>query len=88
MNKIDIVKKAATIIVGLGASKISSGIIKNNVAVESVIEKITVTSASIVIGMMTGEATRKFTETKIDEVVAAIDKARNNIKEAQQTKED
>lgn len=87
MNKLEIAKKAVTIVIGLGASKISSSIIKNNVPVDSVIDKITVTSATIVIGMMAGEATKKFTGDKIDEIVAQISEAKTKLQEAQKTQE-
>lgn len=81
MNKLEIAKKAVTIVIGLGASKISASIIKNNVPTETVIEKVTVTSAAIVIGMMASESTKKFTETKIDEIVASVSEFKSSIKE-------
>lgn len=87
MNKLEIAKKAITLVIGLGASKISSSIIKNNVPVDSVIDKITVSSATIVIGMMAGEATKKFTGDKIDELVAQVTEQKNKFQEAKKTQE-
>ena len=63
-----ILKVATSTIVGLGAYKVTGAIIKNNVPVESVIEKITVGSANIVIGLMVADATKSYTDGVFDQI--------------------
>lgn len=87
MNKIEIVKKVTTIVVGLGASKISATIIKNNVATENVIDKVTVTAGSVVIGMMVSDVTKKYTSDKIDELADSLREAKNKLNEAKLEKQ-
>ena len=84
MNKFEIAKKAVTIIVGVGTSKIAQTIISNNVQPETVIDKVTVGTGSIVIGMMASEATKKFTDTKMEEYASAIRELKTKIQEAKQ----
>jgi tetrahydromethanopterin S-methyltransferase subunit C len=83
MSNLEIAKKITSIVVGMGTGSISAHIIKNNVPMESVIQKITVPSAAIVIGMMASEATEKYTDAKIDKIVAAFKSAKTKIDEAQ-----
>lgn len=72
MDKIDIVKKVAGLIIGAGTTKIASDIISNNVAPQNLYYKISVAGAGVVIGMMAADATREYTGSKIDEFVAAV----------------
>ena len=62
LNGIDIAKKAVGLVVGAGASKIVHAIIQNNISPEKVIDKITIVSASVVIGSMAREATKEYTD--------------------------
>lgn len=71
IDGIDITKKVVGIVVGAGASKIVHAVIANNIAPDKIIDKITVVSASIVIGSMAREATKEYTDRQIDNVVAA-----------------
>jgi hypothetical protein len=71
LNGIDIAKKAVGLVVGAGASKIVHAIIQNNISPEKVIDKITIVSASVVIGSMAREATKEYTDRQIDNAVAA-----------------
>lgn len=79
MNKLDITKKIATIIVGFGTATIATGIIKNNVAPKNLPSQITVWIAGVVIGMMAADATEAYTSQKIDELVAAWNKSNIEI---------
>lgn len=70
MDKIAIAKQAASWIVGAGTAKIVSSIIQNNVDPEKLYQKIEVLAAGIVIGSMAKDATKAYTDTKIDGYVA------------------
>lgn len=76
MNKIELAKKAASLIVGLGTTKIVNDIIENNTTTETVKDKVAVKAGSVVIGSMAADATSSYTDRKIDE---AIDWWRKNI---------
>lgn len=70
MTKIEIAKKIATTIVTIGTGKITSTIIRNNVPLNTITDKVTVVAAGLVIGSMAGDATSEYTDRKIDEAVA------------------
>lgn len=72
MNKLDIVKKAVSFVVGAGVSKIVHDIIANNVQPEKTHEKVSVPVASVVIGMAAADATSSYTDAKIDEIAEAL----------------
>jgi hypothetical protein len=66
-------KFATKIVVGFGASKIAGDIIKNNVRTPvTKIDKITILSASFVIGMMASNAVEKYAAGAIDDLVTAV----------------
>lgn len=69
MDKISAAKKIVTTIVGIGTTKIVHGIIENNVDTTTTISKVTVASASTVIGYSMSEKTSDYTDRKIDEAV-------------------
>ncbi len=69
MTKIKLAKMAVTFIVGSGTTKIVAGIIKSNVSTEKITDQVAVTAAAWVIGSMAAQATKKFTDEKIDEIV-------------------
>lgn len=69
MNKTDIAKKIVSTIVGTGTSKIVHGIIQNNVPVNNNIDKVTVVSASAVLGYAAQDASSSYTDRKIDEII-------------------
>lgn len=69
MTKIQIAKQIVGFVVGAGTATISRTIIKNNVDPEKSTNKVTVNAASVVIGAMATDATRKYTDAKIDEIV-------------------
>lgn len=71
MDNLKATKAVTKLIVGLGASKITHTIIKNNVQPTTVIDKITVAAASVVLGSMVATRSQEHTEKKIDEFVAS-----------------
>lgn len=71
MEPLDLAKMAARYMIGAGTGKIVVSIIQNNVAApENLYKKVQIVGAGIVIGMMAKDATKKYTDMKIDEYVA------------------
>lgn len=70
MTKLDVAKRATSLVVGFGTSAIVAGFIKNNSAPSNTAEKVAMPVAAFVIGMMAVEVTRKYTDVKFDEAVA------------------
>lgn len=71
MNKLQVFKLVANLVVGSGTTTISNSIIRNNVQPSTVAEHISTAVASVVIGSMAQQATRSHTNARIDEAVAA-----------------
>jgi hypothetical protein len=69
VKKIAIAKKIVSTIVGFGTGKIVHDIIANNVPTDNTAQKVSVASASFVIGTMAVDATSSYTDAKIDEIV-------------------
>jgi hypothetical protein len=69
MTKIDFLKKAVSFIVGAGTTKIVHDVIANNVNIDNTAQKISVGSASLVIGAIASDVTSSYTDAKIDEAV-------------------
>lgn len=65
MSKTDLAILAAQGIVAAGTSKIVKAIITNNVNPETKLEKIEIIAASIIVGMMAKDATKRYTSQKI-----------------------
>ena len=70
MTKTEVAKATVHFIVGAGVTKIVSGIVKHNTDPEKITDKVTITSGSIVLGMMAADATQSFTDAKIDALIA------------------
>ena len=75
MTKLQLVKTATSFIVGAGTTKIVSGIIQNNVSPANAADKVAIAGAAFVIGSMAADATRRYTDSAIDEVVNAYQNA-------------
>lgn len=71
--KITTVKQAVRILVGLGATSITSQIIKNNVVPGSMFQKITITAATIALGGLLGEQLGEYSDEKIDSIVEFVE---------------
>jgi large-conductance mechanosensitive channel len=69
MNKLAIAKMAVSAIVGAGTTKIVTAIVKNNIQPDKLIDKVTVVSGAFVLGSMAADASKKYTDAKIDEAV-------------------
>lgn len=79
MNKLELTKNAASAVVGIGTTTIIKAIIRNNVYTRNAIDIVTIAAATFVIGSMATDATKKYLDAKIDEVVAWY----NTIKDKQ-----
>lgn len=77
MDKIRILKKTVSTIVGIGTGKIVREIIKNNVDTDTITSAVTVTAASAAIGGAVSEAAKQYTDATIDEIVEFIQKIKN-----------
>lgn len=77
MNKLEITKTAVSTIVGAGAAKIVHAIVQNNIEPEKTADKVAVTSGSVVLGMMTADMTKQYTDAKIDQFAALVNQLRN-----------
>ena len=75
VDKIKIAKTITSLIVGAGVTKIVGGIIANSTNKETLIAKVTVTAASLVIGAMVSDITSRYTNDKIDELLIGYDEA-------------
>lgn len=69
MEKIAIVKKAVTFVVGVGTTQIVRTVIQKVVEPETVKDRILVGAGSMAIGGMVADATKSYTNRQIDEVV-------------------
>lgn len=74
VEKIEFIKKAVTVVVGMGTTKIVAGIIQNNTNPEKVTDKVTILTASLVLGGMAADAASKYTNVKIDQMAEWWDK--------------
>lgn len=85
MNKIAAAKLLTGLIVGSGTTKIVKTIVENNVNINiaikntplKVLEKVTIAAGTLVLGAMAADVSKRYTDNKIDEVVAWYDE---NIK--------
>lgn len=84
LNALAVVKFVASGVVGIGTGKIVGKIIKNNVTPETLIDKVTVLAAGWVIAGIATNATKKYTDDMVDDVVKAatvvVDKVKTDNK--------
>jgi hypothetical protein len=73
--KLKTVKTITRIVVGFGATSITSQIVRNNVVPGSLFQKITITAAMIAAGGLLGETLGTYTDDKIDEIVEIVEDA-------------
>lgn len=76
---LSLAKTLVSAIAGLGATSITTQLIKNNVVPGSLIQKITIPVATMVIGSMAGGAVGSYTSTSIDELAEAIQQAKEKF---------
>lgn len=78
MNKLDIAKAATSLIVGMGVSRTVNGIVQTNVPLTTIIDKVTVTASTFVVGSMAAASTKKYTDAKIDEFAEKFEEFKKN----------
>ena len=71
MTQLAIIKGIVSTVVGIGTYQVTGAVIANNVAATNAFGKIAIGSTKIVVGMMASEATRAYTDKKIDELTEA-----------------
>jgi hypothetical protein len=81
-NKLGVAKFIISGVVGIGTGKIVGKIIKSHVMPETLIDKVTVTAAALVIGAIATERTKAYTNDMVDEVVENVEKVVDNLKES------
>lgn len=79
-TKTDIVKTVVGYIVAGGTALIVKGIIDNNTSPESLPQRVAVTAASLAIGGIAKDATRKYTDEQIDKLIDAWNSAVDTVK--------
>lgn len=70
MTKLDIAKRVTSFIVGVGVTKIVQGVVSNNTDPEKVTDQVAIVAGAMVLGSMTSDMTRKYTDARIDELSA------------------
>lgn len=70
MNKTDIAKATVGFVIGAGTAKIVREIIKNNTTPDKVTDKAAVFIASYVLGAIAADASKEWTNAKIDALIA------------------
>lgn len=76
MHPTKIIKIVVSTVVGAGTTKIVNDIISSNVDTENVKDKVTVSTASFVVGAMVAERTKSWTDHQIDEITNLVQKLR------------
>jgi hypothetical protein len=69
-SKTDIAKTVAAAVVGYGVSEIVKTIIQNNVQPKKIHVIVSVFCGSAILGMMAADASKNYTDAKIDEIVS------------------
>lgn len=80
MTKLELLKAVVSSIVGIGTTKIVKDIISNNVEIDTPVNQVTVVAGSVVIGAMAADATKEYTDAKIDEIAALFKSMRDTAK--------
>lgn len=80
MTKLEMLKLAVSSVVGVGTSKIVRSIVANNVELETPVDHVTVTAGSFVVGAMVADASKDYTDSKIDEIVEIFKSIRESTK--------
>lgn len=86
-DKIKLATSAATLVAGLGVSKVTKDIIKTNTVVDSPQDQIKVLVGSIVIGSMVASVAKEHVETTIKEARENIAKIKIKIAAAKEKPE-
>ena len=74
MNKLEIFKAVTGFVIGAGVSQIITGIVVNNVALDTNTQKVLAFAGKTGITMLVSDAVRAHTDTKIDSAAAWMTK--------------
>lgn len=77
MLNLNTIKLVTSTIVGIGTTKIVTTIIKNNVQPETIVDTVTITASSFVIGGMVADATKSYTDDTIDKIADLVSTLKN-----------
>lgn len=80
MDKIELTKNIAKIVVGIGTTRIVKRIIQNNVESDGIVDDVTIGSASVVVGMMASGATGAYTDAFIDSIHETLKTVNQEVK--------
>lgn len=69
MNKLEAVRRAASIVVGFGTAKVVKAIIQHNTAPKNVFDNVAITAASYVLGAVAADISQLWVDAKFDELV-------------------
>jgi hypothetical protein len=83
MPKIEILKEAVGIISGVGVTTIIAGIVRSTTPTDTAVQKATVFSGQVVIGLIARDVAKQYTDAKID---AAVDWWKINITDKKPTR--
>lgn len=79
MTKTDLLKSVSSFVVATTTGTVVKEIIKNNIDPQTVAAKAACLIASYVLGAIAADAGKKWTDAKIDELIAEIKEARQKI---------
>lgn len=74
LGSLPLVKLAAQVTAGLGVSKIVTDIVRNNVAITTTVQAVTVKAGAFVLGSMLVEQSSNHIERAVDDVAAWFEK--------------
>lgn len=83
MNKIAVLKKAVTFVIGAGVTKIVNDIVANNVEIDKPYQNVTVPLASFAVGGVVADATSDYTDSMIDQAAAFVQNLKNRKNSAE-----
>lgn len=70
MTKLDLLKTVTNFVVGAGTTKIVTQAVQNNTNPKNAAENAQIVAGGVVLGCMAADATRAYTDAKIDEIAA------------------
>jgi hypothetical protein len=69
MTKTEVAKKISFAVVGTATTAVVHAIVKNNVSANKLSEKVALAVGTYVLGCIAADATKKWTDAKIDELI-------------------
>jgi len=87
MTKTDFAKMAISFVVGTGTKIIIKAIVKNNVDISKVTDKVAVEAATWVLSGLVASGAKKYTDSMIDELIAKWQEIKKGIDEGRHLSE-